>query len=138
MDWTIAQLPGISAEDQNKLKEHGIETTSQLLQYAKTPLQQQALAAKLQVHQHHVMKWVALADLARIPAVGCQYSGLLLHVGIASVAQLAQVPAHRLHQQMVRFYVATLQRRDLCPPIEAVKHWIAQAIQLQNLAARRR
>lgn len=138
MNWSIAQLPGMSAEDQSRLKEHGIETTSQLLRHARTPLQQQALATQLHVHQHHVMKWISLADLARIPSVGCQYCGVLLHVGIASVAQLTQVPAHRLHQQMVRFYVATLQRRDLCPPVEEVKQWIAQAIQLQNLAAKRR
>ncbi len=68
-----------------------------------------------------------MADLARIPSVGTQYCGLLLHAGIGSVAQLAEVPTHRLHQQIMRLQVATMQRRDLCPAIELVQQWSQQA-----------
>jgi len=51
----------------------------------------------------------------------------LLHAGICSVTQLAQTPAHKLHQQILRLQVATLQRRDLCPHVEEVAGWIKQA-----------
>ena len=85
------------------------------------------MASKLQLHLQYVNKWIALADLARIPSVGTQYCGLLLHTGMISVAQLAQTPTHRLHQQTLRLQVATLQRRDLCPAIELVKQWSQQA-----------
>jgi predicted flap endonuclease-1-like 5' DNA nuclease len=85
------------------------------------------LANQLQIKFQYVNKWVALADLARIPGIGCQYCGLLLHAGIGSVVQLAQTPAHRLHQQILRLQVATMQRRDLCPHVDEVAGWIKQA-----------
>ncbi|MFB2980915.1 DUF4332 domain-containing protein [Microseira sp. BLCC-F43] len=48
----------------------------------------------MQVHAHHISKWVAMAELYSIPNVICQYWGLLLHAGIASVSKLAQTPVH--------------------------------------------
>lgn len=126
-NWQIEQLPGLSQQEQSRLQDCGITTTKVLIQQGKTPDAKQALANKLQIHLQYVNKWVALADLARIPSVGTQYCGLLLHAGIASVAQLATVPPHRLHQQVLRLLVATMQRRDLCPPIELVQQWNQQA-----------
>lgn len=129
-DCSIAQLPGLSDRDRSQLQNLGITTTGQLLQQASTPQLKQALANQLQIKFQYVNKWVALADLARVPSIGCQYCGLLLHAGIGSVAQLAQTPAHRLHQQILRLQVATMQRRDLCPPVEEVAAWIKQAREL--------
>ncbi|MCA1994155.1 MAG: DUF4332 domain-containing protein [Coleofasciculus sp. S288] len=131
-DWSIEQLPGLSAQDQSKLRELGITTTGQLLKKANTPQSKQALANQLQIKSQYVNKWVALADLARLPGVSCQYCGLLLHAGISSVTQLAQTPAHRLHQQILRLQVATMQRRDLCPQIEEVTAWIQQAREISR------
>ncbi|MBD2212417.1 DUF4332 domain-containing protein [Calothrix sp. FACHB-156] len=126
-NWPIEQLPGLSQEEQSQLQNCGITTTGLLVKNGKTLEARVALANKLQVHLQYVNKWVALADLARIPTVGTQYCGLLLHAGIGSVAQLAQVPAHRLHRQILRLQVATMQRRDLCPAIELVQQWSYQA-----------
>ncbi|MFB2980916.1 DUF4332 domain-containing protein [Microseira sp. BLCC-F43] len=33
----------------------------------------------------------------------------------------------RLHQQILRLQVATMQGRDLCPSVEEVQGWIKQA-----------
>ncbi len=129
-DWPIEQLPGLSQEEQSRLQNCGITTTGALVKQGKTLETKLALANKLQVHLQYVNKWVALADLARIPTIGTQYCGLLLHAGIGSVAQLAQVPSHRLHQQILRLQVATMQRRDLCPAIELVQQWSYQAQQI--------
>jgi hypothetical protein len=126
-NWAIEQLPGLSPQDQTQLLNNGIKTTFHLLQQTRTPAQRQALAAHLQVHIQHVNKWVALANLARIPAIGCQYCGLLLHAGISSPGQLAQMPLSRLHQQLLKLHVATLRRQDLCPSLEEVALWIQQA-----------
>ncbi|MEO0969399.1 MAG: DUF4332 domain-containing protein, partial [Cyanobacteria bacterium J06639_18] len=79
------------------------------------------------IHVLEVNKWVALADLARIPSVGLQYCGLLLHAGVVSAAHLATIPPYRLHKQILRLQVATMQRRDLCPAVEEVQQWIQQA-----------
>ena len=90
-------------------------------------LQNKQLAINLNAKIQYVNKLVALADLSRLPGVGCKYNGLLLHTGIISVKQLAQIPAHKLHQQLLRLHVATIQRRDLCPNIAQVQSWIKQA-----------
>ncbi|WP_392534498.1 DUF4332 domain-containing protein [Nostoc sp. C117] len=126
-DWPIEQLPGLSQEEQSQLQNCGITTTVALVKQGKTLEARVALANKLQIHLQYVNKWMALADLARIPSVGTQYCGLLLHAGIGSVAQLAQTPTHRLHKQILRLQVATMQRRDLCPAIELVQQWSQQA-----------
>ena len=126
-DWPIEQLPGLSHQEQCLLLEGGITSTLTLIHKASTPANRQTTANRLQLHIQHLNKWVALADLARIPSVGCQYCGLLLHVGISSVTQLAQIPVHRLHRQILRLQVAVMQRRDLCPSIEQVQQWVQQA-----------
>lgn len=126
-DWPIEELPGLSHEEQSQLQNCGITSTVTLVKQGKTLESRLALANKLQIHLQYVNKWMALADLARIPSVGTQYCGLLLHAGIGSVVQLAQTPTHRLHQQIMRLQVATMQRRDLCPAIELVQQWSQQA-----------
>lgn len=129
-DWSIEQLPGLSVQDRSKLRELNITTTGQLLQKASTPQLKQVLANQLQIKSQYVNKWVALADLARIPGIGCKYCGLLLHAGICSVSQLAQTPAYKLHQQILRLQVTMMQRRDLCPHVDEVVVWIKQAREL--------
>ncbi|MBR8837220.1 MAG: DUF4332 domain-containing protein [Stigonema ocellatum SAG 48.90 = DSM 106950] len=131
-DWKIEQLPGLSQQEQSQLQNCGIITTTALIQQGKTPDARLALANKLQIHLQYVNKWVALADLARIPSIGTQYCGLLLHAGVASVAQLATIPPHKLHQQVLRLLVATVQRRDLCPGIDLVQQWSQQAQKIMN------
>ncbi len=125
--WPIEQLPGLSSQETSQLKNCGITTTKALVEQGKTPELRLELANKLQVHLQRVNKWVALADLARVPSVGTQYCGLLLHAGVGSVAQLATISTQKLHQQILRLQVATMRRRDLCPTIEQVQQWSQQA-----------
>lgn len=126
-DWPIAHLPGLSKENQSQLEECSITTTGQLIRMTKTPAAKALLANQLQINIQYVNKWVAMANLARIPSVGCQYCGLLLHAGVASPAQLAQMPVERLHQQVLRLHVATMQRNDLTPSVDRVQKWVQQA-----------
>ena len=125
--WSIALLPGLKLPEQELLKAQGIENTQELLNKTRTLESKIALASKLKLSQKNLSKWIALADLGRIPSVGNQYCGLILHAGIISVAQLAQTPFHRLHAQIARLQVATLQRKDLTPPVGQVKQWVEQA-----------
>lgn len=117
MDWQIEQLPGLSLEDADKLKEQGITTTLKLLRQAGIRPQREALAVQLVVPVQMVNKWVVMADLARIPSVGYKYCGFLLHIGICSTAQLARTTLYDLQKQVTRFQVQILQRADLCPSI---------------------
>jgi Domain of unknown function (DUF4332) len=129
-NWSIEELPGLSEQDILQLQSSDIHSTKQLIKQANTPQARVELASKLHIHLQYVNKWVALADLARIPSVGIQYCGLLLHAGVGSVVQLAQIPTHRLHRQVLRLQVATMQRRDLCPDVDIVQQWIQQAKQV--------
>jgi len=129
-NWPIEQLPGLKNDDLKILNKHGISTTFELLQQTRTGPQKEALAVQLAVPVRTVSKWVAMADLARLPAVGCQYCGLLLHVGICSTVQLAKTPLHMLQRQMLRFQVQLFQRTELSPTLEQIALWIRQAQQL--------
>ncbi|MEA5597870.1 DUF4332 domain-containing protein [Rivularia sp. UHCC 0363] len=129
-NWSIEELPGLSQDEIDNLKNCGVPNTLALIEQGKNLEEKVILATKLQVNVQSVNKWIALADLARIPGVGIQHCGLLLHAGVASVMQLLTTPAHRLHRQILRLQVATLQRRDLCPPIEEVHQWIKDAKKL--------
>lgn len=126
-NWSINDLPGLSVEQIESLSLLGIHTTYQLLAQTQTANQRQALATQLQLHLQHVNKWHALARLALIPAVGCQYCGLLLHAGVSSIEQLANMPTGKVYQQILKLQVAMMQRKDLCPSASEVAVWIAQA-----------
>jgi hypothetical protein len=126
-NWPIARLPGLSAQNLARLEQLGIQTTQQLLTKTKTPAQRHALAGRLETHIQHLNKWIALAELAQIPAVGCDYCGLLLHAGVCSVAQLATASPPRIHRQILKLQVAMMQRPDLCPSVDQVAQWIEQA-----------
>jgi predicted flap endonuclease-1-like 5' DNA nuclease len=131
-DWSIGDLPGLNKPERALLEDLGITTTGQLLAIAPDAATKQQLAINLGTKIQYVNKLVALADLSRLPGIGCQYNGLLLHTGIISVRQLSQMPAHKIHQQLLKLHVATLQRRDLCPDLAQVQTWIRQAGQIIN------
>lgn len=125
--WSIEKLPGLSKKDQILLTKNGINTTRKLLEITKTSEEKLILASQLKINLQSVKKWVALADLARVPTVGCEYCGLLLHGGIVSVSQLSQTSVHKLHQQILKLQISTMQRRDLSPALDLVNKWIQQA-----------
>ncbi|NET70187.1 MAG: DUF4332 domain-containing protein [Sphaerospermopsis sp. SIO1G2] len=128
----IENLPGLSQEEILKLQSNGINTTLELIQQCKTPEAKILLASKIQIHIQYIHKWAALSELASLPSVGTEFCGLLLHAGIISIPQLAEIPTHKLHQKIMRLQVATLQRRDLCPGVELVQQWSQQAKLIRN------
>ena len=130
--WPIEQLPGLSKTNQEQLKSLGINNTEDLLRVTQTKTNKQHLANQLKCQLQLISKWVALADLARVPSVGCDYCGLILHSCIISVNQLAQTSVSSLHRQILKLQVATLQRKDLCPSPDMVKTWINEAKIIDN------
>lgn len=132
--YPLDQLPGLSPTHAQGMTQLGLTSTEHLRRYGATADHRQTLAQKMQVPLRYVTKWVILAELARVPAVGCQFNGLLLHAGIISVAQLADSTAQGLYTQLRRLHVATLQRNDLCPTPDQVSLWIQQAKALARSA----
>lgn len=129
-NWAIEQLPGISDQQQQKLKALNIFTTIDLLRMTRGQSARLQLAQQLNSHIKHINKWTALAQLASLPSVGCEYCGLLLHAGISSPQQLALLSVARLHTQIRRLQVKLMQRNDLSPDTAQVSQWIAEAKQL--------
>jgi hypothetical protein len=126
-NWHINDLPGLTQTDRDHLAELGITTTFQLLRQTRTKPDQEALSGRSGIHLRHLQKWTAIAQLARIPSVGCQFAGLILHAGVSTLAQLSLMPSGQLHRQILKLQVATLQRPDLCPDAGQVQVWIQQA-----------
>jgi len=129
-NWPIQNLPRLDETVASRLQELGITTTQELLNQTQSNYQKQKIAHYLQQKPQQVSKWVIMADLARVPSVGCQYCGLLLHAGIASIAQLSQMHPQQLHRQVLHLQVSLLKRRDYCPSVGSIQQWIQQAKQL--------
>lgn len=131
--WPLRQLPGLSGEQVTRLQQVGLQTTQDLLKQAQGPQGISGLARQLNLPVRYPQKWVALAALAQLPSVGCQYCGLLLHSGTASIQQLATIAPGRLHTQIRRLHTATLRRSDLCPTPDQVVQWVQEAQQWVRL-----
>lgn len=125
--WPLSRLPGLSAADQAALQRQGIESTQQLLERCPTLPEQQALSTQLNIPLRFIRKWVALADLAQLPAVGPEGCGLLLHAGIVSVEQLAQGSPQILHRTLCRLQVRSTGQRSDSLSFAQVSGWIRQA-----------
>ncbi|MFK8181885.1 MAG: DUF4332 domain-containing protein [Phormidesmis sp.] len=124
---SIEELPGLSAVQIAQLKGAGIATTFDLLRQGNRLPQRQQLSKKLSTNVKDINKWAALANLARIPGVGCTYCGLLLHAGVSTPQQLASMNVQRLHPQLMRLQVQLFNRADLAPSVGQVASWIEQA-----------
>ncbi len=125
--WKIEDLPNFPQKSLADWHEQGIYTTKNLLQKAQTSAQKHHLSQQLKIHLNYLQKWIAMADLARSPSVGCQYCGLLLHSGIISLKSLANTPISRLRSQIVKLQVATLRQRSADPSVAIIKQWIKEA-----------
>lgn len=123
----IAQLPGLMASHIEQLKACGIVTTFDLLRQGNSVAQRQQLSAQLNTNIKHINKWAALANLARIPSVGCEHCGLLLHAGVSTPQQLSTMTVQRLYPQLLRLQVQLFNRADLAPDTAQVAGWIQQA-----------
>jgi Domain of unknown function (DUF4332) len=129
-NWLIADLPGLDPNLGKDLDGVGLTETRQLVTLSIE--QQISLATSLGHHPRHIQKIVAMASLAQLSSVGCDYCGLLLHAGIASVAQLALTPVSQLHRSVLRLHVTVLSRNDLTPTVDRVQRWVLQAQRLKG------
>ncbi len=128
-NWPIADLPGLKLDESEQLAAIGLHTTHDLLQNSTNLAQQTAIAQQLHLHVHHIQKWCALADLARLPSVGQTYCGLLLHAGVPSVRHLASLAPGRLHRQILKLQIVATGQANIRPEVGLVQQWIQQAKQ---------
>jgi hypothetical protein len=128
----LAEVEGIDVVYTTKLEGIGIGSTEQLLETGATKKGREELAARSQISEKLILKWVNRADLMRIKGVRSEYSDLLEAAGVDSVPELAQRNAANLTAAMLELNEQkNLVRRT--PTESEVAAWIAEARQLPRI-----
>jgi len=122
----IAELKGMSAELDIKLKERGIHNSDQLLEAARTPAQRKELASAVGAETRAILELANRADLARIKGVGGVYSDILELAGVDTVKELSTRRPDNLHAKIVETNAAGAHAKQL-PTQADVESWVEQA-----------
>lgn len=121
----LTEIEGIGVVHCEKLMSVGIRSVEQLLGYCGKRNAREALAGHTGISEQLVLKWVNKADLSRISGITAFYAEVLEHVGVCSVADLAQRDAMRLHAAL-----CACHDQELMPSLLQLAEWIEQAKQL--------
>jgi predicted flap endonuclease-1-like 5' DNA nuclease len=123
MEYPIRKIEGIGRVNEAKLGKAGIETTGDLLESCRTPVDREKVAAETGIGTGSLLSWARRADLMRIPGVAGEYSELLEEAGVVSVRELARRDAGELRAATVR--VNEERRLVRQPPsVEEVSEWV--------------
>lgn len=88
MSYPIAEIEGIGAAFEAKLREAGVTSTSALLERAGSKKGRGELAAATGIDESKILSWANLADLMRVKGVGKQFSELLHAAGVDTIKEL--------------------------------------------------
>jgi predicted RecB family nuclease len=128
--YSITAIAGIGPAMATRLKSLGIRTSEKLLEAAKSPKDRKALAEKLGVDEHVVLRWANLTDRMRIKGVREPYAELLKDAGVDTVRELKYRNPGRLAQAMCEAN-KKYKRVQLLPSEKRVTAWIEAAKKLE-------
>jgi nucleotidyltransferase/DNA polymerase involved in DNA repair len=128
--YSITAIAGIGPAMAARLRGLGIRTTEKLLEAAKSPKDRKALAEKLGVDEHVVLRWANLTDRMRIRGVREPYAELLKDAGVDTVRELKYRNPARLAQAMSEAN-RKHKRVQLLPSEGRVTAWIEAAKKLE-------
>ena len=132
MGYNIKEIEGIGPERAEKLAEHGITTTDDLLEKCGGADGRKVCAEATGFDESTLLEWTNRADLMRINGVGEEYSDLLEAAGVDTVKELATRNAANLVEAMTK----TNEEKNLTnalPSEEAVQGWIDEADKLDHM-----
>ena len=130
MSYPLTAITGIGPAVVARLKALGIRTTEKLLEAAKSPKDRKALAEKLDIDDHLVLRWANLTDRMRIKGVREPYAELLKDAGVDTVRELKYRNPGRLAQAMSEANKKH-KRVRLLPSERRVTAWIEAARKLE-------
>ncbi len=87
--YEIEEIEGVGSGYGQRLRDIQVESTLDLLNRCQDPAQVAEIAEAVGIEQFVVQKWIAMADLLRVPGVRGQSAKLLAYSGVDSVAALA-------------------------------------------------
>lgn len=96
MEYKIIDIEGIGDSYASKLKEAGISTAVELLEYCATPGGRKKLAEATGISPKLILKWTNHADLFRVRGVGPQFAELLEAAGVDTVKEFRHRNAENL------------------------------------------
>jgi predicted RecB family nuclease len=131
LSYPLTGIAGIGPAMTARLKALGIRTTDKLLETAKTAKDRKALAAKLEIDEHTVLRWANLTDRMRIKGVREPYAELLKDAGVDTIKELKYRNPGRLAQAMAEANAAR-KRVQLLPSEKRVGRWIEAAKKLDQ------
>lgn len=128
----LEYIEGIGPVYAQKLKEIGVNTPQQLLQWGSNPRGRQAIAERSEISGKLILKWVNQIDLYRIKGIGSEYAELLEQSGVDTVVELATRNPENLYQTLAAVNEARKLVRKL-PVLSQVEDWITQAKNLPRI-----
>ena len=121
----ISELRGVTPQQAETLKAHGITNAGQLLDRAGTPQGRRELAEATGISSDSILEMVNRADLSRIHGIGRQYSHLLEDAGVDTCPELAQRNPANLYAALREAAAGSGIKRP--PTAQQVADWVSQA-----------
>ncbi|GAB4496500.1 MAG: hypothetical protein OHK0019_28300 [Saprospiraceae bacterium] len=131
MAYKLIEIKGIGEVHAATLKEKlGITTVEELLEMGASKKGREEIAAKTNISEGHILRWVNMADLFRIKGIAEDFSDLLEMAGVDTVKELRTRNADNLHAKLAE---ANAMRKvsGRLPRLDEVQSWIAQAGELE-------
>ena len=125
----LSLIEGIGEGYALKFKEAGITTVEGLLEAGSVQKGRDDLAAKLDISEKRILKWVNHADLFRVKGIDEEYVELLEAAGIDTVIELGQRKPAQLAAKLLEVNNAKKLVREV-PSLKQAEEWVAQADKL--------
>lgn len=131
MAYKLIEIEGIGKVHAATLKSKlDITTVEELLEMGASKKGRDDIAAKTNIGDGHILRWVNMADLFRIKGIGEEFSDLLEKAGVDTVKELRTRKAENLHAKLTEVNTQT-KRAGRAPRMDEVESWIKQAGQLE-------
>ncbi len=129
----LLRIVDMTVDDDKKLNASGIWQCTELLEKGASKSGRAAIAAKADVEEKSVLRWVNQVDLfSRVTGVTEKLANLLEAAGVDTVVELAtRVPAN-LHAKLTETNAAQ-NLVEAVPAVEEVETWVAQAKELPRV-----
>ncbi len=128
----LSEIQGIDDLYSAKLEALGINSLVKLLDACAGKKGRKEVAAKIEVSEKLLLKWINRADLARVKGISTHYADLLELAGVDTVPELA----HRNAENLLLKINELNEDQDLVkrlPSLGQVADWIAQAKELPRV-----
>lgn len=123
----LSSVKSLSSTDAAALKRLGIDTTKELLEVAKTPSAERALAKKAGISTDAVREAVNRADLLNVKGIGKSTADLFENAGVNSAKELAQRNPDSLLKTLQAYVHAHPEQGHWLPSSATVKTLVENA-----------